>query len=126
MSSKPLPSTAPDLSIAAVLEHYGATVPHLRSSGWRPMRCPFTDGHSRGDRVLSASVSAGKNAFVCHACGVKGSAISLIMERERLDYVGALTFAQEVLGVGIGDVRRSASRSQPKRQPSRWREKLFS
>ena len=118
----------PELSIAAVLEHYGATMPHTYGNAWRPMRCPFTDGHSRGDRVLSASVSTGKNAFVCHACGVKGDAISLIKLREGLDYVGALTFAQEVLGQSVGDVSRAAHRpgGAKRNAPSRWREKLFS
>jgi DNA primase len=110
----------PDLDIAAVLEHYGADVSRVSTVGWRPVRCPFHD-----DRNASASVNLNLGGFRCHACDVKGDAVSLIKQREGLDYRGAVAFAQEVLGKSVTGVRGSANGAQPKR-PSRWRERLFS
>lgn len=78
-----------DLGIAGVLEHYGADLSRVRASGWRPVRCPFHD-----DRNASAGVNLDKNAFACHACGMKGDAISLIKKREGLDFNDAIRFAQ--------------------------------
>lgn len=109
---------ADGLSIAAVLEHYGASLHRVSEHGWRPLKCPFHD-----DKQASASVNLTKGAFKCHGCDAKGDAIGLIKSQEGLDFNGALQFAQEVLGRSVGDVSRSAQR--PKRKPSRWREQLF-
>lgn len=108
------------LTIAAVLEHHGADLHRVRETGWQPLRCPY-----HNDRTASASVNLAKGAFCCHACGVKGSAISLLMDREGLDYEGALQFAEEALGQSVERVPQSARRGASKRQPSRWRERLF-
>jgi DNA primase len=107
-----------ELSIAVVLEHYGADLSRVRETGWRPLRCPFHD-----DRTASASVNLAKNAFACHACAVKGDSIGLIKHQEGLDYKGALQFIQEVLGQSVGDVRRPATTR--KRPTSQWRDRLF-
>jgi DNA primase len=109
-----------ELSIAAVLEHYGADVHRVSETGWRPVKCPFHD-----DRLASGSVNLSKNGFRCHACGVHGDAIGLVMEREGMGYIDALSFASSVLGASIPDVPRSARRREAKRQPSQWRTRLF-
>lgn len=110
---------ADGLSIAAVLEHYGADLHRVGEHGWRPLRCPFHD-----DRLASASVNLAKGAFRCHGCAAKGDAIALIKQQEGTDYQGAIQFAEEVLGASCGDVRRAAKRAAPK-QRSQWRDTLF-
>lgn len=113
------------LTIAEVLEHYdpGIKLPHRQ--GFAPVRCPFRDNHSRGDRVMSASVSLGKDYFRCHACDAHGGPIGLIMHREGLDYIGAIAYAQAVFGEGVVGVSPATRREPRKREPSRWREKLL-
>jgi len=109
-----------DSLIEKVLEHYGADLHRTHGTGWRPIKCPFHD-----DRMASGSVNLDKGAFRCHACGVKGDAIGLIKTQEGIGYVDALRFAEDSLGAVVGDISRAARGSAPKRQPSRWREKLF-
>ncbi len=76
-------------SIVKVLKHYGADrVPEGR--GWRAMRCPFHD-----DTNASASVNNGE-AFHCHACGVSGDALKIIMEQESCDFPTALKLAEDM------------------------------
>jgi DNA primase len=113
-----------ELSIATVLEHYGADLTRVSEHGWRKIRCPFTDNHKRGDRVPSASVNLAENAFACHACSAKGDAISLIKDQEGTDYQGALKFAEEVLGQSVDGVRHPARRASPVER-SEWRDTLF-
>jgi hypothetical protein len=46
---------------------------------WQPVRCPFHD-----DRHASASLNLHSKRFNCHACGVHGDAIDLVMEAESM------------------------------------------
>ena len=108
---------ATELTIAVVLEHYGADLHRTQTVGWRPLKCPFHD-----DRTASASVNLSKGGFRCHACGVSGDSIKLIMEQEGLGYKDAVAFAETTLGQVVGGVRRPAN--EPKRRPSRWRDRL--
>lgn len=48
------------------------------------------------DRQASASICL--TGFNCHACGVRGDAIAILMEVERLDYASAVTRAADILG----------------------------
>lgn len=107
-----------ELSIATVLEHYGADTSRVNTVGWRPLRCPFHD-----DRQASASVNLNLGGFRCHACGVRGDALKLIREREGLDFKGAVAFAQETLGQSVGGVRLTTHRTTARRR-SKWRDKL--
>lgn len=111
MTDKPL--------MEAVLEYYGADLSRVSETGWRALRCPF-----HADRLASASVHLGKGAFRCHACGVKGDAISLIKDREGLDFNGALNFTAEVFGQRVEGVRHTTRKDKP-RSVSRWRDRLF-
>ena len=105
--------------IAAVLEHYGADLSRVHGGGWRSIKCPFHD-----DRTASASVSLDRNAFRCHGCDIKGSAITLIMEREGLGFVEAVGFAESVIGQSVTGLCRPARRSET-RERSKWRRTLF-
>ena len=104
--------------IVKTLEHYGADLNRTATVGWRPLKCPFHE-----DRNASASVNLNLGGFRCHACGVSGDALKIVMEQEGLGYTDAVKFAEEVLGTSVGDVRRPAN--EPKRRPSRWRDRLF-
>jgi DNA primase len=107
------------LTIAQVLEHYGADVSRVRETGWRPIRCPFHD-----DRVSSASVNLENNAFCCHACDARGDAIGVIRRAEHMDYRSAVEWATNVLGASVSNVRESTERTNAKRR-QRWRDRLL-
>ena len=78
------------LSIAAVLEYYGATsVPE--GGRWRPIRCPLHD-----DRNPSASVNTMTERFRCFSCDFNGDALDLIQLREGFDYTRSVEFAETV------------------------------
>lgn len=108
-----------ELTIAMVLEHYGFDLTRVRETGWRPVKCNFHQ-----DRTASASVNLALGGFRCHACGVSGDPMKLIMQQEGLDYKDALGFVETVLGAGAGDLRRSIAHEKPKRK-SQWRDRLF-
>lgn len=87
-----------NLTNVQVLEYYGAVMPP-EGPGWKPLPCPFHD---------DSHASAGSNGsgFACHACGVKGSAISLIMQREGIDFASAVTIYEELTGEVHSSLRR--------------------
>ncbi|MDE2468016.1 MAG: hypothetical protein KGL35_04570, partial [Bradyrhizobium sp.] len=78
--------------ISEVLEHYGFEIPPVRGQ-WTRIRCRFHD-----DRVASAAFSVDLNGFSCLACGVKGSALTLIMDREGCSHSKALEYARDWFG----------------------------
>jgi DNA primase len=116
--------SAPELDIAAVLTHYGADLTRVSEHGWRSIRCPFTENHSRDDKCASGRVNLALNAYACMACSIKGDAISLIKQREGVDFQGALQFAEDILGSSVGGVRRPARKTAAE-QRSQWRDTLF-
>lgn len=93
-----------------VLDFFGADSPP-DSGGWQPMRCPF----HQPDATKSGRVNPSEGAFACLGCGVKGDAISLIMQRERIDFVRALDRYKEVTGGEVPDLQRSTSRKPGRR-----------
>lgn len=104
-----------------LLEHYGCDTSRCNAHRWSPVKCFAHD-----DRTASASVHLEKGGYICHACGVKGDAIKLIMTQEGLGYSDAIGFAERVLQARIPDLRRPArGRDDTPRQPSRWRHRLF-
>jgi DNA primase len=105
--------------IEKLLEHYGADMHRVSDRGWRSIKCPFHD-----DKHASARVNLDKDAFACLACGVKGDTISLIKEREGLDYHAAVRYAEEISGQVVPGVRRTAQ-DERKRPKSQWRDRLF-
>lgn len=105
--------------IAAILEYSGADLHRVRERGWHPVKCPYHD-----DRQASASVNLEKGAFRCHGCGVKGTAVALVMNQEGLNFQDAVRRTEEISGTSLGDVRKSAPNEKPRRV-SRWRDRLF-
>lgn len=67
-----------------------------------------------GERGPSCSVRLDVGVWHCHACGKGGDAYTLIMEREGVDFAGAVTFAAdlgfatEAVDGGSGKVSGSA------------------
>jgi DNA primase len=106
--------------LAKVLEHYGADMHRVREVGWCAIKCCFHD-----DRSASASVNLDKDGFRCHACGVSGDALKIIMTQEGIGYIDALAFAETVLGESQSDLRRPVAR-ETIRERSKWRDTLFS
>jgi DNA primase len=105
----------PELTIAAVLRHYGAEkVPE--GIGWHTMPCPFHE-----DSTASAGVNTGVDAFTCHACPYAGSPISLIMRKESIGRVEAIEFAGQILGASVSRVQRTVSKSGSRRPLGRER-----
>jgi DNA primase len=99
-----------DLSIAAVLRHYGADV-DVPDTGWRPIKCPF---HS--DRTASASVNIEIGGFRCHGCGISGDGIKIIEDQEHIDFEAALEFAREVLDQSMEEVSQKSRKARGPRR----------
>ncbi len=58
--------------------------------------CPF---HS--EKTPSFTVTPGKKMFYCFGCGAGGDVITFIKKAENLDYVGAVEFLAQKVGVSI-------------------------
>ena len=71
-----------------VMAHYGLDVGSL-SSNWRAVKCPFHD-----DSSASASVCA--TGFCCHACGIKGNAITLVAMVEACSNKDAVSLLKDL------------------------------
>ncbi len=99
----PTESAASEPMIAAVIHRYFPDWEPPRDNGtWSSCRCPW-----HGDEVASASVSYELDAFCCHGCGVKGDAIKIVRDREKVSFAEAVRILQEVTG-------RSDSELSPK------------
>lgn len=57
-------------------------------------RCPF-----HHEKTPSFMVSPQRNSYKCFGCGEGGDAISFIMKIENLDYIGAIRFLADKLGI---------------------------
>ena len=93
-------------SIAAYLEHIGASLPAV-GSGWRKIRCPF-----HPDKHASAGVNFDEERFKCHGCGVGGDVYDLIMQREGGNYREAVKFAETISPTGNDRIRPAHSSSR--------------
>ena len=62
----------------------------LVRSGWQEIHCINGAAHAHDDRLASASVKIHEGAYNCHACGLKGDALSIVQELEGLDFKGAV------------------------------------
>jgi len=107
------------VTISAVLEHYGADVSRLRETGWQAIRCPF-----HADRVKSGSASVELNAYVCHACDMRGDAIGIIRRAENLDYRSAIERARRLFGESNSELRAPVEKANAGKR-GRWRDRLF-
>jgi DNA primase len=117
------PDDSNELTIAAVLRHYGASrIP--QGAGWKSMKCPFTQFHT--DSRASASVNNGTNHFRCHACGTAGDPIDIIRKLEHMNYREACEQAARVFGTSHTSVSRGIPRhfKRPAASGDSWKEIL--
>ena len=90
-------------SIKPVLLYYGAALPE-RSEGWIKIRCCFhQDSHA------SAVVNYERNAFKCFACEMSGDTYKIIMEKEGVNFVEAIKFAERISPEGSNSVQSKPS-----------------
>src|SRR5699024_7655068 len=76
-------------------------------------RCPFHD-----ERTPSFTVSPNKQFYHCFGCGAHGTAISFLMEHDRLEFLDAVELLAQQAGLALpqdsaDDTRHGASRSKP-------------
>ena len=64
--------------------------------------CPFHQ-----DKNPSLSVSSTKQIFKCFACGKAGTAVSFIMEHEKLSYPEALKYLAKKYGIEVVEKEQS-------------------
>lgn len=76
--------------ITAILEYYGGTV--MTRRGWSKMKCPFHE-----DSHASAAVNLDENVFKCHGCQMKGDGYGIIMQKEGVGFIEAISIAERVL-----------------------------
>ena len=88
-------------SVAAYLEHIGATLPAV-GHGWRKMKCPY---HS--DKHASAAINYDENRFKCFGCEVQGDVYDLIKHRQGGSYSEALKFAENISLPSSGGIRKA-------------------
>lgn len=94
----------PNFPIRPVLIALGAdpgTIPDGR--GWRRMLCFL-----HPDRSPSAAVNHDLNAFVCFPCGIKGDAIRMVEEVERVEFKAALAFCEKATGETSDGIQQSS------------------
>ncbi|MFI0985001.1 CHC2 zinc finger domain-containing protein [Streptomyces exfoliatus] len=72
--------------LEAVLDHYEVAHGAHRASGMAS--CPFHD-----DRTPSFSWNTDRQLWKCHSCGRGGDSLTLIMEKEGIDFAGARALA---------------------------------
>ncbi|WP_374724868.1 CHC2 zinc finger domain-containing protein [Pseudarthrobacter oxydans] len=128
-------SDVPKVPIRPLLEYYSGRTLQSYGRGWAPCVCPF-----HGDSQASASFNEELEAFVCHACTMKGDGLKLIMEHEHLDFIAATQRAGEIVAgydsgglsrptdepgrrkpLGLFDSRESAEPRNHKAVPARRR-----
>lgn len=99
--------------IEAVLVHYGADHVPTSQGGWMSMRCPFHD-----ETHPSASVNT--EAFVCHACGMKGDSLALIQLKESVGFREAVALAKQIDADYEPTTKGSRGRGGRKKTGRRW------
>ncbi|WP_327431399.1 CHC2 zinc finger domain-containing protein [Streptomyces sp. NBC_01236] len=73
-------------TLEAVFEHYGIDVNPQRASGMA--HCPLHE-----DDNPSFSWNTDRQVWKCHSCGEGGDSYTLIMKKEKTDFVGAKRLA---------------------------------
>lgn len=93
--------------IVRVLQYYGLTDHVSDSDTNQKIRCVV---HS--DSVASASVNPVKGLYYCFGCGFGGDALSLVMDKEGLDYASAVEHCEDIFGTS-GEAVPERSAPQP-------------
>jgi DNA primase len=84
--------------IAAIVSHYGGEVKEGKSAS---VRCCIHD-----DTRRSAVINTYDNLYYCHTCGKGGNAVSVVMEKENMEFKDALRYAIEIAERGGVQLRR--------------------
>lgn len=79
-----------------LVELIEARVPLKRSGSNYTARCPFHD-----EKTPSFSVSRPKQLYYCFGCGARGTAISFLMDYDRLSFPEAIEALAEVHGLEV-------------------------
>lgn len=101
--------------ILEILRHYGHQGDVVGSGVWMSTRCPF-----HHDDKPSAAVSD-TGLFVCHGgCDIKGDPINVIVKKEGVDFVTAISKYEKIMGRSLpklsGSTDRFASRGVSSRK----------
>jgi DNA primase len=91
------------LSRVDVVELIGARVPLKKQGKDYSARCPFHD-----ERSPSFTVSPSKQFYYCFGCGAKGTAISFLMNYDRLTFMDAVEDLAKRAGIEIPKDARAA------------------
>lgn len=91
--------------IIAILEHYGWELRGPRV-GWYSTRC-----YEHDDAHASATINVGVGAVKCMACDFKGNAVSIVAQKEGLNYRDAISRAKELSGTSNSNLYRSPTAS---------------
>ena len=84
------------LARSDIVEVVGARVPLKRSGRNYLARCPF-----HNEKTPSFSVSREKQFYYCFGCGAKGTAISFLMDYDRLTFAEAIETLADTLGLTV-------------------------
>ena len=94
------------ISRADIVDLIGSRVPLKKAGREFKACCPFHD-----EKTASFSVVPAKQFYHCFGCGAHGTALSFLMEYERLDFVDAVETLAADLGI---DVPREAGQNIPR------------
>src|SRR3990167_4358460 len=84
------------LARSDIVEIVGARVPLKRQGKEYAARCPFHD-----ERSASFTVSPTKQFYHCFGCGAHGTAISFLMNYDRLEFLDAVDELAKRVGMEI-------------------------
>ena len=92
-----------------LVELIDARVPLKRSGSNFMARCPF-----HNEKTPSFSVNRDKQFYYCFGCGARGTAISFLMDYDRLSFPEAIEALADALGLPVpreqgGDAGRKSS-----------------
>jgi hypothetical protein len=94
-------------SLVSVLDYYGVVYHPDRIS--QKIHCPVHE-----DAVSSCSINLDDEGWwKCFACGKAGDSLTLIMEKEEVDFAAALRFAEKIPGYGGDNVSGTNERRVP-------------
>ena len=84
------------LARSDIVEVVGARLPLKRQGKEYAARCPFHD-----ERSASFTVSPTKQFYHCFGCGAHGTAISFLMQYERLEFLDAVEELARRVGLEV-------------------------
>ena len=96
------------LARSDIVEVVGSRVPLKRQGKEYAARCPFHD-----ERSASFTVSPTKQFYHCFGCGAHGTAISFLMNYDRLEFLDAVDELAKRAGM---EVPRSENPRSPQQQ----------